>query len=170
VLRKGVLAFEGGDALPGNEFGRAPGPGPAAADAATDGSGELPVAAYDLFSDTEVLGRMALARMLAGLSTRRYGVALEPVGARTERAPTSTSRSAVSRRFVAATETALGELLAADLSGLDLVALMVDGLHFGEHTCVVALGIGIDGTKYIVAGRRLDGERHAGHRSDRGLA
>jgi putative transposase len=113
---------------------------------------------------------MALARMLAGLSTRRYGVALEPVGARTERAPTSTSRSAVSRRFVAATETALGELLAADLSGLDLVALMVDGLHFGEHTCVVALGIGIDGTKYIVAGRRLDGERHVGHRSDRGLA
>ena len=43
----------------------------------------------------------------------------------------STSKSAVSRRFVAATETALGELLAADLSGLDLVALMIDGVHFG---------------------------------------
>jgi putative transposase len=54
----------------------------------------------------------------------------------------------VSRRFVAQTETALAELLAADLSGLDLVALMVDGVHFGEHTCVVALGIGIDGTKH----------------------
>jgi hypothetical protein len=25
---------------------------------------------------------------------------------------------------------------------------MVDGVHFGEHTCVVALGIGIDGTKH----------------------
>ena len=35
---------------------------------AVDGSGELPVAAYELFSDTEVLGRMALDRMLAGLS------------------------------------------------------------------------------------------------------
>jgi hypothetical protein len=32
-------------------------------------------------------------------------------------------------------------LLAADLSGLDLVALMVGGVHFWEHTCVVALGI-----------------------------
>jgi transposase-like protein len=42
-------------------------------------------------------------------------------------------------------------LLAADLSGLDLVALMVDGVHFGEHTCVVALGIGIDGTKHPLA-------------------
>jgi putative transposase len=115
---------------------------------AVDGSGELPVAAYELFSSTEVLGRMALERMLAGLSTRRYPVGLEPVGTRTEQAATATSRSAVSRRFVAATETALAELLAADLSGLDLVALMVDGVHFGEHTCVVALGIDIDGTKH----------------------
>jgi transposase-like protein len=115
---------------------------------AVDGSGELPVASYELFSSTEVLGRMALERMLAGLSTRRYPVGLEPVGTRTEQAATSTSRSAVSRRFVAATETALAQLLAADLSGLDLVALMVDGVHFGEHTCVVALGIDIDGTKH----------------------
>ena len=118
---------------------------------ATDGSGELPVPSYELFSQTEVLGRMALERMLAGLSTRRYPVGLEPVGARTAQAATSTSKSAVSRRFVAATETALTELLAADLSGLDLVAFMVDGVHFGEHTCVVALGIGIDGTKHPLA-------------------
>jgi transposase-like protein len=115
---------------------------------AADGSGELPVASYELFAGTEVLGRMALERMLSGLSTRRYPVGLEPVGARTEQAATSTSRSAVSRRFVAATETALAELLAADLSGLDLVALMVDGVHFGEHTCIVALGIDIDGVKH----------------------
>jgi putative transposase len=115
---------------------------------AVDGSGELPVPAYELFSDTEVLGRMALERMLAGLSTRRYPVALEPVGARTEKAATATSRSSVSRRFVAQTETALTELLAADLTSLDLVALMVDGVHFGEHTCVVALGIDIDGVKH----------------------
>jgi putative transposase len=115
---------------------------------AADGSGELPVPAYELFSSTEVLGRMALQRMLGGLSTRRYPVGLEPVGTRTEQIASSTSRSAVSRRFVAATETALAELLAADLSGLDLVAMMIDGVHFGEHTCVVALGIGIDGTKH----------------------
>ena len=88
--------------------------------------------------------------MLAGLSTRRYPVGLEPVGVKVERAATATSKSAVSRRFVAATETALAELLAMDLSGLDLVALMIDGVHFGEHLCVVALGIGIDGTKYPV--------------------
>ena len=115
---------------------------------AVDGSGELPVPAYELFSGTEVMGRMVMDRMLAGLSTRRYGVGLEPVGTDIEQVATATSRSAVSRRFVAATETALAELLGADLSSLDLVALMVDGVHFGEHTCVVALGIGVDGSKH----------------------
>src|SRR4029453_777246 len=34
---------------------------------AADGSGELPVAAYELFSQTEVLGRLALERVLGGL-------------------------------------------------------------------------------------------------------
>jgi len=115
---------------------------------ASDGAGELPVPSYALFSQTEVLGRMAMERMLAGLSSRRYSVGLEPVGARVEQAATATSKSAVSRRFVAATETALAQLLAQDLSELDLVALMVDGVHFGEHTCVVALGIDIDGVKH----------------------
>jgi len=101
---------------------------------AGDGSGELPVPTYELFSCTEVLGRTAMARMLAGLSTRRYPVGLEPVGQRVEPSAPSTSKSAVSRRFVA-TETALGELLAAPLGELlaaplgelDLVALMIDG-------------------------------------------
>jgi putative transposase len=118
---------------------------------ATDGSGELPVPAYELFSSTEVLGRMAMERMLAGLSTRHYPAGLEPVGARAEQAAAATSRSAVSRRFVAATETALAQLLAADLRCLDLVAFMVDGVHFGEHCCVVALGIDIDGVKHPLA-------------------
>ncbi len=115
---------------------------------AADGTAEVPVPAYELFSQTEVLGRMAMARMLGGLSTRRYPIGLEPVGQKVEASARSTSKSAVSRRFVAATETALGELLSAELSGLDLVALMIDGVHFGEHLCVVALGIGLDGTKY----------------------
>jgi len=44
---------------------------------AADGTGELPVAAYELFSQTEVLGRMAMQRMLAGLSTRCYPTGLE---------------------------------------------------------------------------------------------
>jgi putative transposase len=57
----------------------------------------------------------------------------------------------VSRRFAAATETALAELMTRQLDDLDLVALMIDGVHFGEHACVVALGIGIGGVKHPLA-------------------
>jgi putative transposase len=115
---------------------------------AADGSGELPVPAYELFNSTELLGRLAMEKMLAGLSSRRYAVAgLEPVGQQVIETAKSTSKSAVSRKFVASTETALAQLLAADLSGLDLVAIMVDGVHFAETCCVVALGIDLHGNK-----------------------
>jgi transposase-like protein len=118
---------------------------------AVDGGGEVPVPSYEVFNGTELLGRMAMERMLAGVSTRRYPVALEPVGHEVTSASQSTSKSAVSRRFVAMTETALVDLLAKDLSGLDLVALMIDGVHFADHLCVVALGIDIDGVKHPLA-------------------
>lgn len=118
---------------------------------ATDGSGELPIAFYELFTSTEILGRMAMEQMLAGLSTRRYPVGLEPVGQHVTETSSATSKSAVSRRFVAMTETALAELLSRDLSGLDLVALMIDGVHFAESCCIVAMGIDIDGNKHPLA-------------------
>ncbi|MGO9040956.1 MAG: IS256 family transposase [Mycobacterium sp.] len=118
---------------------------------AAGGSGELPIASYELFSSTEILGKMAMEKMLAGLSTRRYPVGLEPVGQQVDESCSATSKSAVSRKFVAMTETALAELLSRDLSGLDLVALMIDGVHFAESCCVVALGIGIDGVKHPLA-------------------
>lgn len=114
---------------------------------ATDGSGELPVEAYEAFNSADLLESIALERMMAKLSTRRYAAGLEPVGSEVEARSKSTSKSAVSRRFKARTETALAELMSADLSGLDIVALMVDGVHFAGHCCVVALGIDIEGTK-----------------------
>ena len=60
---------------------------------AADGSGELPVPSYELFSPTEMLGRMAMEQMLAGLSTRRYPVGLEPVGQQVENSRAATSKS-----------------------------------------------------------------------------
>jgi transposase-like protein len=105
------------------------------------------VPTYQAFASTELLSELALERMLAKLSTRRYPAGLEPVGEKVQAAAQGTSKSAVSRRFVQATEHALAELLASDLSGLDLVALLVDGVHVAGHCLVVALGITIDGTK-----------------------
>jgi putative transposase len=112
-----------------------------------DGTREVAVPTYQAFASAELLDQLAVERMLAKLSTRRYQHGLEPVGTQAEQTATGISSSAVSRRFVARTEHALAELLAQDLSTLDLVALMVDGIRVAEHCCVVALGVTIDGTK-----------------------
>ena len=56
----------------------------------------------------------------------------------------------MSRRFVAKTKVALEQLMARDLTALDVVALMIDGVHFAEHCCVAALAITADGTKVPV--------------------
>jgi putative transposase len=111
---------------------------------------EVPLSTYGLFAGEDQLTAVVMERMLAGLATRRHVAAAEPVGAGVEQAASATSRSAVSRRFVAATKTALAELLARDLAPLDIKVLMVDGEHIADHCCVVALAITADGTKVPV--------------------
>jgi len=120
-----------------------------------DRSSEVALSTYECFSSTEVLGRMATEKMLAKISTRRYRAGLEPMGTVGAKSR-GTSRSGISRRFVAATETALEELMSADLSSLDLVCLMVDGVNFAGHCCIVAVGIDIDieGVKHPLSSQR----------------
>ncbi len=100
------------------------------------GTGEVAVPTYQAFAATELLDQLAVERMLAKLSTRRYPAGLEPVGSGVESTAMGTSKSAVSRRFVARTEHALADLLAQELTGLDLVALLVDGVRVADHCCV----------------------------------
>jgi transposase-like protein len=106
----------------------------------------VPLEAYRLFAAEDQLSAVVMERMLAGLATRRHTAAAEPAGSDIEESASATSRSAVSRRFVAQTKTALAELLARDLSGLDSTVLMIDGEHIAERCCVVALAITADGT------------------------
>jgi putative transposase len=68
-------------------------------------------------------------KTLAGVATRRHARALEPAGTEVVDAAESTARSATSHRFVAVTKTALALLPAADLPGLDVKVLMIDGVH-----------------------------------------
>jgi putative transposase len=69
------------------------------------GSGELPVPSYELFSSTQVLGRLAIDKM-AGISTRGWQAGLEPVGEQVERTARATSKLAMSRRSVKARDRA----------------------------------------------------------------
>src|SRR6266498_2262449 len=88
---------------------------------------EVPLSAYRLLAGEDQLSAVVMERMLAGLATRRHVAAAEPVGAAIEESASATSRSAISRRFIAQTKTALAELLSRDLSTLDIKVLMIDG-------------------------------------------
>ncbi|MGI8874658.1 MAG: transposase [Egibacteraceae bacterium] len=108
---------------------------------------ELPLESYETFASTDLLTDGVVARMLAGLSTRRYDAGLEPVGAAVAEAATGTSKSAVSRRFVTATAERLAELGARPLGGDRWLVVFLDGFHFGDHCLVGALGVTADGAK-----------------------
>jgi transposase-like protein len=112
-----------------------------------DGEEEVPCRTYEHFAARDQLSRVVLERMLAGVSTRRYRRVQEPVGEQVEQQARSTSKSAVSRTFVARTKEALLELMARSLADVRLAVLMIDGVGLKDHTCVVALGISTDGVK-----------------------
>jgi putative transposase len=112
-----------------------------------DGEHELGLESYQVFASTDLLAEGIVARMLAGLSTRRYPAGLEPVGDRVDAQASGTSKSAVSRRFVAATAERLAELLARRLDDRRWLVVFLDGFGMGEHLLVGALGVTEDGTK-----------------------
>ncbi len=113
-----------------------------------DGAEELALPSWRTFSMEDPLERDAVEKMLIGVSTRKYRRALDAVPPELDEF--GTSKSAVSRRFVAATERQLGDWLGRDLSGIQLASIMIDGLGFDEHTVLIALGIDADGKKHVL--------------------
>jgi putative transposase len=112
-----------------------------------DGGGEVALRSYRHFADRDPLSRVVLEQMLAGVSTRRFERTREPVGERVEAEARSTSKSAVSREFVARTRENLEALMSRRLDDVRLAVLMVDGISLKERTNVVALGITTEGVK-----------------------
>jgi len=107
---------------------------------------EVPLQAYSEFAADDLLSQVVLERMLPGVATRRHARIAEPIGKAVLEAASSTGRSAVSRRFVKQTETALAELLARDLTEAKIKVLML-GEHMAGRCVIVALGITADGSK-----------------------
>jgi hypothetical protein len=83
-------------------------------------------------SNDDLLSQVVMERMLAGVATRRHARGSEPVGDDLDAQARSTSGSSVSRRFKAATDAQLDELLSRDRSELDLAGLMLDGVHLAD--------------------------------------
>ena len=109
---------------------------------------EVELESWEHFADEDPLDERAMEQMTIGVSTRKYDRSLERSG--DEISTRGTSKSAVSRRFIKGTKKRLDELLSRDLSSLDLVALMIDGLVVGDHVALVAIGVDEDGHKHVM--------------------
>ena len=112
-----------------------------------DGESEVPLVTYEHFADRDQLADVVLERMLAGVSTRQYRRAQEPVGEQVETNARSTSKSAVSRTFVQRTRDQLWNLMNRPLADLRLAVIMLDGIELHGRTNIVALGISTEGDK-----------------------
>ena len=90
--------------------------------------------------------------MLIGVATRKYARSVRlPDGDLAGQGKRATTKSSVSRRFVALSTAKLKEWLAADLSGLDLLVIQIDGLRVGDHVLMAAIGIDGAGDKHVLA-------------------
>src|SRR5712692_10560476 len=110
--------------------------------------GEVPLPTFQTMAGTDPLDRRVVEQMLVGVATRQYARSLEPLGVDVE--SRGTSKSAVSRRFVAKTRAQLETWQATPLDHLDLAGLLLDGVHVGDHCLLVALGIAADGEKHAL--------------------
>lgn len=109
---------------------------------------ELSLASWGEWSARDPLTARALEQMVLGVSTRRYARSLEPLP------PAATvrgiSKSAVSERFVYGTERKLTELMSRELDKLSCTVLFIDGVHFGEHVVLAAVGVDEHGDKHVL--------------------
>ena len=114
---------------------------------------EIPLRSYEALHGDRAVNDLLLRRVLYGISCRNYAAAAEAI----PRA-IGLSGSTVSRAFIQASATKLRELQERDLSGEDVVALVLDGKTFAEATMVVALGITMTGDKRFLGVVETDTE------------
>src|SRR5271170_957305 len=124
---------------------------------------ELRLPSWREWSARDPLDERAVEQMVLGVSTRGYARSLEPLPeALTVR---GISKSAVSERFVYGTERKLAELMSRDLRALRVVALLLDGVHFGAHVVLAAVGVDEQGDKHVLGLREGATENAAAGRA-----
>lgn len=111
-------------------------------------AGEVPLPTFQTMAHRDPLDRRVVEQMLVGVATRQYARSLDALPA--DMPSRGTSKSAVSRRFVAKTQAQLTAWQARPLDDLALAVLLLDGVHVGEHCLIVALGVTEDGTKHAL--------------------
>lgn len=116
--------------------------------ARTNDNHEVTLPSLEAFSSSDPLTDRAVEQMVVGVSTRKYKRSLESLPE--DIVERGTSKSAVSRRFVARTAEQMEAWMKRDLGELDLAVMMIDGIYYREHVMLVAVGIDGGGSKHVL--------------------
>ena len=108
------------------------------------GVGEVAIPAYEAMQENGMSQRM-LDLLMRGISTRQYAEVLPEMAS-----TCGVSKSTVSREAAEAGEQALQELLERRFDGLDLLVIYIDGMQFGEHHIISAVGVDGAGHKQVL--------------------
>jgi len=113
----------------------------------TKGAGgrEVRIPAYERLRAEPRLAARVRDILVTGVSTRKYGAVLPEMAG-----TVGISKSSVSRKFIEASEKALSELMERRLSGIDLLAIYLDGIVVDTHHILAAVGVDATGTKHLL--------------------
>ncbi len=110
-----------------------------------DAGSEIQLETYKAMNRAELMDGPLTATILAGVSARQYeriiSQGLQAKGV---------SKSAVSRKAIAATKPMVDQFLKKRLDDLDLSVLLFDGIHIGKKQMIVCIGVNMNGHKHVL--------------------
>ena len=106
---------------------------------------EVPIPVYEALQKSGPTSQRMLEILLSGVSTRRYQDVLPEMAQ-----SVGISKSSVSREAIAASEQQLKELLEKDLSETTILVIYLDGIQFGKHHVLCAVGVDPQGYKHVL--------------------
>ena len=112
---------------------------------------EMELPSFAFAANRDPLDRHAMNAVACGISTRKCARSLEPLPRDADER--STSKSSMSRRYVAMTAKQMTKWLTTPLGDRHFPIVMIDGINLGDHVVLIALGIDIEGKKQVLGVR-----------------
>jgi transposase-like protein len=110
------------------------------------GGKEVEIPAYTAMQNQPQLSARMLDIVMRGVSTRQYKGVI-PAMADT----VGVSKSSVSRQTIEASEAEVEALLSRRFDEVKLVIIYIDGMVFGDHVMIGAVGVDTEGHKHVLA-------------------
>jgi putative transposase len=114
----------------------------------SQGGQEVELPSFAFAARRDPLDRHAMNAVACGISGRKYARSLDPLPEDMEER--STSKSSLSRRYVAMTTKQMTTWLTTPLGDRHFPIVMIDGIHLGDHLVLIALGIDFEGKKQVL--------------------